>query len=153
MGVLAHEQTMLRGSNRAAHNTAWALHNPWALKCSLRTSWESRRVQVLKLKGFCCPKLFPVHKDTQSLQVDNIWGQHSAAHQRPLQHNNRVEGSVPPQQEEIPSAAMQTDRSMIPFIRIARFQSFRVDFPARCTNSLGLMRCPSNCRRSAASVW
>lgn len=128
--------------------------SPWAPQCSLRTSWECRRLQVLKLLGFCCPKIFPDYEDMQSLQVDNIWGQHSAAHQCPLQHSNRIEGSVPPQQEEIPSAATQTDRSMIPFILIARFQSFSVDFPARCTNSLGLMRCPSNCRRRrAASVW
>lgn len=32
---------------------------------------------------------------------------------------------------------------MMPFIRMALFQSFKVDFPARCTNSFGLITCSS----------
>lgn len=44
---------------------------------------------------------------------------------------------------------------MMPFIRMALFQSFRVDLPARCTNSLGLMTCSSYCRGNTAeqSGW
>lgn len=37
--------------------------------------------------------------------------------------------------------------SMMPFMRMALFQSFRVDLPARCTNSFGLMTCWSYCRK------
>lgn len=46
-----------------------------------------------------------------------------------------------------PAASCPTDAhlSMMPFIRMALFQSFRVDLPARCTNSLGLMTCSSYC--------
>lgn len=36
------------------------------------------------------------------------------------------------------------DLSMVPLRRIARFQSFRVDFPAKHTNSFGLMSCSLN---------
>lgn len=36
--------------------------------------------------------------------------------------------------------------SMMPFMRMALFQSFSVDLPARCTNSFGLMTCWSYCR-------
>lgn len=38
--------------------------------------------------------------------------------------------------------------SMMPFIRMALFQSFRVDFPARCTNSFGLITCSSYWREA-----
>lgn len=38
-----------------------------------------------------------------------------------------------------------THLSMIPFMRMALFQSFRVDLPARCTNSFGLITCSSYC--------
>lgn len=36
------------------------------------------------------------------------------------------------------------DLSMVPLSRIALFQSFRVDFPAKHTNSFGLMSCSLN---------
>lgn len=46
----------------------------------------------------------------------------------------------PPQKEKPRRSSAETNRSMIPFIRIARFQSFSVDLPAKWTNSLGLIR-------------
>lgn len=41
------------------------------------------------------------------------------------------------------SSWSDTHLSMMPFIRMALFQSFKVDFPARCTNSFGLITCSS----------
>lgn len=66
-------------------------------------------------------------------------------HLLPQQQNNRAKGSVlahhyPPGRRSLHCSSVDTNRSMIPFIRIARFQSFRVDLPAKWTNSLGLMR-------------
>lgn len=40
---------------------------------------------------------------------------------------------------------MCADLSIVPLRRMALFQSFRVDFPAKHTNSFGLMSCSLNC--------
>lgn len=42
--------------------------------------------------------------------------------------------------------------SMMPFMRMALFQSLRVDLPARCTNSFGLMTCSSYCGEEQSGV-
>lgn len=51
-----------------------------------------------------------------------------------------------------PAAHADTHLSMMPFMRMALFQSFRVDLPARCTNSFGLITCSSYCGGSTAET-